>query len=513
MMTVPLIRFNAVSKAFPGVQALDHVSFDVRAGEIHVLMGENGAGKSTLMKILAGAYHPDSGSVEIDGHTIHTFNPSHAAHLGISMIYQELTVLDNLDVGRNIMLGREPVASPLKVMRWGKLYEEAAAILHDLKLDIDPRAPLTSLNIGERQMVEIARAASRAPRIMIMDEPTSSLGKSEEEVLFELIGRLKDRGVGIIYISHRMDEVFRLADRITVLRDGKHITTAPVAAFTRERLIQLMVGRDVQTSFARNSQISRTPIVELRGVSHGRLKDITLALYPGEVLGFAGLVGAGRTEVARTLFGDLRFSSGTISMHGQPLRLNSPEDAIRAGIAYVPDDRKGQGLVLMLPVHTNLMLAAMNKVTRAGVINVRRLLEAVQGWIAKLKIKVASPRQNIETLSGGNQQKVVLAKWLERTPRVLILNEPTRGIDVGAKAEVHQQIRDIAAQGVAVLVISSELPELLAISDRIAVMWNGRMMGEMPISEASEAKIIALAFGTAEQIGYSAGQAGQAGHP
>jgi ABC-type sugar transport system ATPase subunit len=492
-MTTPLVALERISKAFPGVKALDEVSFEVLPGEVHVLMGENGAGKSTLMKILSGAYQPDSGTIYIDGQPTAIADPLHANRLGIAMIYQELTLLDNLDVGRNVMLGQEPTRGAL--VDWRALYAEAAAILHDLGLDIDPRAPLDSLNMGERQMVEIARAARRASRVIVMDEPTSSLTKSEEETLFALIERLKARGLGIIYISHRMDEVFRVADRITVLRDGRHIETRPASAFTRQELIALMVGREIDTDVGRAGGAVGRVVLEARGLKLGRrVRDVSLSLRAGEVVGLAGLVGAGRTETAEMLFGAVRPDAGTILLDGEPVRFKSPADAIRAGIAYVPDDRKGAGLVLMLPVSTNMILAALERIANAGVLSIKAIGETVSAWMQRLNIRAASPKINIELLSGGNQQKVVLAKWLSRQPRILILNEPTRGIDVGAKAEVHALIRETAAQGVAVLMISSELPEILSVSDRIVVMAAGRVTGEMPACEATEERVLALAF-------------------
>ncbi|MDZ4766224.1 MAG: sugar ABC transporter ATP-binding protein [Chloroflexota bacterium] len=496
---VPLVRLDHISKAFPGVRALDDVSFDVLPGEVHVLMGENGAGKSTLMKILSGAYQPDSGAIQIDGYAVRLSDPLDANRRGIVMIYQELTLLDNLDVGRNVMLGQEPGRGG--GVDWRALYADAERILRDLDLTLDVRAPVAELNMAERQMVEIARAARRDPRVIVMDEPTSSLTQSEEETLFALIARLKGRGVGIIYISHRMDEVFRLADRITVLRDGKHVTTLPASELTRAELIALMVGREVESSVPRGVGAIGQIVLAARGLSAGgRVRDVDLDLRAGEIVGLAGLIGAGRTEVAEVLFGARSTDMGELRIDGQPVVFQSPYDAIQRGIAYVPDDRKGQGLVLMQSVQTNVTLAALERFVRTpllmgGVLNGRAIRELVEVWTARLNIRAASPKVNVELLSGGNQQKVVLAKWLSRNPRVLILNEPTRGIDVGAKAEVHALIRDIASQGVAVLMISSELPEVLSVSDRIVVMAAGRITGEMPARGATERAVLALAFG------------------
>ncbi|MEM6527090.1 MAG: sugar ABC transporter ATP-binding protein [Chloroflexota bacterium] len=498
----PLIRIRNISKGFPGVQALDDVSFDVEAGKIHVLMGENGAGKSTLMKILAGAYQPDTGSLEIDGQPAQMSSPIRARELGVGMIYQELTVLDNLDVGRNIMLGQEPVQEPFGRMDWNKLYQQAGDILSSLDLQIDPRAPLPSLSIGEQQMVEIARVTLHDPRIMIMDEPTSSLGKHEEEVLFDLVRRLRDRGVGIIYISHRMEEVFMLADTITVLRDGHHIATQPAADLDRAELVRLMVGRDVDEARQQDTKTDRGDVVlAVENLSDEvQLQNISFMLHRGEILGLAGLVGSGRTRLARHLFGSGEPFTGSVQLDGRSLKLTHPNDAIQSGIAYVPEDRKGLGLVLMMDVGNNLSLASLDKNAVAGVLNRAGMMSMVRSWVDRLSIRIASVKQTVEKLSGGNQQKVVLAKWLTREPRVLILNEPTRGVDVGAKAEVHALIREIAEQGVSVLMISSELPELLAMSDRIMVMHEGRISGELSSTEATEEKVVALAFGEGEPV-------------
>jgi ABC-type sugar transport system ATPase subunit len=485
---------RGISKAFPGVQALDNVSFDVLPGETHVLMGENGAGKSTLMKILSGAYQPDGGSIEVGGRGVRISDPVVGQALGIAMIYQELTVLDNLDVGRNIMLGQEPTR--FGQIDWKQLYTQAAHVLDDLRLKIDPRTPLATLAISERQMVEIARAARRSPQIMVMDEPTSSLTQSEEETLFALIARLKEKGVGIIYISHRMEEVFRLADRITVLRDGKHIDTRPAKDYTRAQLIEQMVGRKVETIGAEAAAQAGQPILEARGLSYGKqARDVSLTLCAGEIVGLAGLVGAGRTQLAEMLFGALQPTAGQIVVNGQPARFRSPADAIAAGIAYVPEDRKGLGLVLAMDVQTNMVLSLLDRMTQSGILKGRSISHAVGEWTKRLNIRAASPKVNIEGLSGGNQQKVVIAKWLARAPRVLILNEPTRGIDVGAKNEVHLLIREIARQGVAVLMISSELPEILAVSHRVVVMAQGEISGELPVHAANEQNVLALAFG------------------
>jgi ABC-type sugar transport system ATPase subunit len=495
-MTTPILRINNISKTFPGVKALDDVSFDVHKGEVHVLMGENGAGKSTLMKILSGAYQPDAGLIELDGQAVSISDPIHSQQLGISMIYQELTVLDNLDVGRNIMLGQEPKAVFGQV-DWKELYQRADKVLEELELPLDARTPLENLNIAERQMVEIARAVQRNPRLVIMDEPTSSLGKHEEEVLFSLIARLKAKGVSIIYISHRMEEVFRLADRITVLRDGKHIATDLAKNFSKDRLIVLMVGRKVEAIERGNTGKGKV-ILEIKNLSKNkRLHDVSFQLHAGEVLGIAGLVGAGQTELAQILFGADKADTGEVWLNGQRLHLRTPQDAISQGIAYVPEDRKGLGLVLMMDVQNNMSLATLKENSSLGVLNFKQLREGAKQWVDKLKVRTSSLKKSVEELSGGNQQKVVLAKWLALGPKVFILNEPTRGVDVGAKTEVHKLIREIASQGVAVLMISSELPEVLSVSDRILVMWQGRITADLEAKTATEQNVLTYAFGEA----------------
>jgi ABC-type sugar transport system ATPase subunit len=495
-MTTPILRIHHISKAFPGVQALADVSFDVQQGEVHVLMGENGAGKSTLMKIFSGAYQPDSGTLELNGQAVTITDPLQSQRLGISMIYQELTVLDNLDVGRNILLGQEPKAV-LGQVDWKTLYERAANVLKELELPLDVRTPLEQLSLAQKQMVEIARVVQRSPRIVIMDEPTSALGKHEEEVLFSLIARLKAKGVSIIYISHRMEEVFRLADRITVLRDGKHIATDVASAFDKHKLIELMVGRNVE-NVARSETKRSKVLLEVKNLSKGkRLYDVSFQLHAGEILGVAGLAGAGQTELAQILFGIDKADSGEVLLEQTPLHLKTPRDAIERGIAYVPEDRKGLGLVLMMDVQNNMSLATLKENSSLGVLNFKGLRENAMQWVKKLEVRTSSLKKSVEELSGGNQQKVVLAKWLALKPKVLILNEPTRGIDVGAKTEVHKLIREIAAQGVAVLMISSELPEVLSVSDRILVMWQGRITGTLEAQSASEQRVLRYAFGEA----------------
>ncbi|MFP4310494.1 MAG: sugar ABC transporter ATP-binding protein [Nitriliruptoraceae bacterium] len=490
----PLLTVSGVSKAFPGVQALDDVDLDLHAGEIHALMGENGAGKSTLMKIIAGVQRPDTGTLHLAGEQLELHRPSDALRHGIVTVFQELTVLDNLDVGRNLLLGNEPTRGSF--IDWSALYREAARSLTDFGVDLDVRTPLEQLTVGLKQLVEIVRAARLEPRVLILDEPTSALGRREEELLFAMVRRLRERGVGIVYISHRMEEVFHLSDRITVLRDGRHIRTDTTRTLDRDELIRSMVGREVVDDRLGGEPDPARPVrLVVRGLARPpRVLDIDLELRAGEVVGMAGLVGSGRTELAETLYGVARPERGSIHLDGRSLELGSPAEALGVGIGYVPEDRKQYGLVLGMTVDENLTLPSLRRFTQLGLLRWSRLRAAAGGWIDQLRIKVSSGRQRALTLSGGNQQKVVIAKVLSREPEVLILDEPTRGIDVGSKRELHELIRRIASSGVAVLMISSELPEILAVSDRIVVLRAGRVAGELPAATATEEAVLSLAF-------------------
>lgn len=491
----PAVELLGISKYFPGVQALQAVSFEVQPGEVHALMGENGAGKSTLMKILAGVYTPDQGSIRVDGQERRFHTPREAQEAGIRMIYQELTTLPNLDVGRNILLGREPRRGFR--LDEGLLYAKAQAILESLHLELPLKTPVEELPLGQQQMVEIARAIAAEPKVLVMDEPTSSLGKHEEEALFELVERLRSRGVAIVYISHRMPEVFRLADRVTVLRDGQYIGTRPISALDEGQLIEMMIGRRLEPR-PREQKTPGAVILRVERLRAGRAREVSFTLRAGEVLGLAGLVGAGRSETARAVVGLDRIESGTLELAGQPVRFRNPEEALRAGVVYVPEDRKGLGLVLMHSIRRNLALPSLLKLSRHGIVLESAVDRLVQTYIDRLRIKAPSAAQLVENLSGGNQQKVVLAKWLALRPRVLILDEPTRGIDVQAKAEVYELVHEVASQGMAVLLISSETSEILRESDRIVVLHQGRVMGELEAYTATERQLVSLAFGQIE---------------
>lgn len=492
--TLPRLSLHGITKRFPGVTALDDVSFDVRAGEVHAFMGENGAGKSTLMKIGAGIHRPDEGYIEVEGRRVALFKPSDATDLGIHTVFQELTVLPNLDVGQNIMIGQEPMRGGVWLDR-GALYSNAQAVLDRLDIKLNARTPISALSAGQRQMVEIARACGETPKILVLDEPTSSLGRQEEELLFDLVDRLRTDGAGIVYITHRISEVFRLADRITVLRDGKHVVTGDANDFTREKLISAMVGRAVDERRS-GLVVSDLPVaLRVDGLSRdAAVRDVSLDLHAGEVLGVAGLMGAGRTELARLMAGVDRPDAGAMTLFGENYSPASVSDAIKTGVAYLPEDRKTQGLVLSLSVADNIALPSLGSLSRSGWLSMTKLKALAQEWSGKLGIRAASPDVAADTLSGGNQQKVAIAKWLAIAPKVILLDEPTRGVDVGAKAEIYALIRDLAAQGTAVMVISSELPEVLQISDRIAVMAQGRIAGVVSATNATEESLLELAF-------------------
>lgn len=478
-----LVRMTAIDKAFPGVQALRQARFDLRSGETHALMGENGAGKSTLMKILAGLYQPDAGTIEVDGRPMTIPSPRAAQDLGISIIHQELSLMNDLTVAQNIFIGREPRRS------FGRLDEAAlnsqtSAIFARMNLNLDPAALAGGLTIAKQQMVEIAKALSfTATRVLIMDEPTAALNDAEIEELFVIIRQLKAEGVGVVYISHKMDEIRRISDRVTVMRDGAFVGTVEAAATPIETIIAMMVGRELTSEALAIPDLSEAPVaLEVRELCRGReIRNVSFEVRKGEILGFAGLMGAGRTEVARAVFGADPVEAGEICVHGRAVRIDSPVDAVRAGIGYLSEDRKRFGLALGLDVRANVTLASLRRFTGlTGALNEGAMERTARGFIERLGIRTPSDRQEVRLLSGGNQQKVVIAKWLLRDCDILIFDEPTRGIDVGAKSEIYSLLNDLARQGRAVIVISSELPEVLRLSHRIAVMCEGRLTGILP---------------------------------
>ncbi len=494
-MGEPLLRAEGISKAFPGVQALDRVTLEVFPGEIHGLVGENGAGKSTLIRILAGAIPRDAGRIFWQGQPVEIADPRHARRLGIAVIHQELSLLPNLTVAQNLLLGREPRT------RWGGLdrramEQQARRILEGLGLDLDPQASTGSLPFAQRQMLEIARALSENARLLIMDEPTSALSDREIHRLFELLRGLKARGVAVLFISHRLEEVFQIADRITILRDGRHIGTFSIAEVTPSAVVRMMVGREMGEMFVKTATPGIEPILEVRGLTReGVFCDVSFEIRRGEIVGLAGLVGAGRTEVARALFGLDPVDHGEIRIGGEAVRIRSPIEAIRLGMAFIPEDRKAQALFLAMALRSNITISALPRIAPLGLLSRRRLDAASLSYIRHLDIRPPRPGVPVRYLSGGNQQKAVIARWLLLEPRILIMDEPTRGIDVGAKAEIHALMDRLAREGKAILMISSELPEILGISDRILVMREGRIVGELKREEATADRVLALAMG------------------
>ena len=489
-----LVRMEAIDKHFPGVHALKSVGFDLRAGEVHALMGENGAGKSTLMKILSGVYHPDGGRILVDGQEVTLPTPRAAQALGLGIIHQELALMRDLTVAQNIFIGREPRLSFGRLDE-AKLNADAAAIFAGMNIAIDPRTVVGGLTIARQQMVEIAKALSYRSRVLIMDEPTAALNDAEIAELFAIIRRLKAEGVGIVYISHKMDEIKRISDRVTVMRDGAYVGTVQAEETPISKIISMMVGRELKDEAVVIPDLSAAETaLEVRGIRRGKeLKDIGFGLKKGEILGFAGLMGAGRTELARAIFGAEPIDAGEILVRGKPVRIASPADAVKAGIGYLSEDRKHFGLALGMDVRANIAMASLPRYADAiGRIDEPALERIAGDYIAKLNIRTPGDGQEVRLLSGGNQQKVVIAKWLLRDCDVLIFDEPTRGIDVGAKAEIYRLLNELAAQGKAIIVISSELPEVLRLSHRIAVMCEGRLTGILP-GGADQEDIMALA--------------------
>ncbi|MFD1935352.1 sugar ABC transporter ATP-binding protein [Nonomuraea mangrovi] len=497
--TEAVLEARGITKRFPGVVALDDVHLALGAGEVHALVGENGAGKSTLIKVLTGVYQPDEGDLTYDGAAVGFDTPLDAQKVGISTIYQEVNLVPMMSVARNLLLGREP-RGRLGVIDTARLYGEARGILREYGIDTDVRRPLRSLGVGAQQMVALARAVSVDAKVVIMDEPTSSLEPREVETLFGVIGRLREAGIAVIYVSHRLDELYRVCDTVTVLRDGRVAHTGPLAGLDRLKLISLMLGRDLAevkssglTRFNRDhDRVGGAPVVEARGLTRRHvLTDVTISVRPGEVVGLGGLLGAGRTETAKAIVGALPLDGGRVLVAGQPLPTGRTVAAIRAGVSMLPEDRKAEGIIPGLSVRDNIALAALPALARAGVVSDARIDRVVEIFMKRLRIKAASPYQAVSELSGGNQQKVLLARWLAVRPKVLLLDEPTRGIDVGAKAEVQALIDELAEEGLGVLLISSDLEELVEGADRILVLREGTVVGELSGDDVTEEKIMA----------------------
>jgi inositol transport system ATP-binding protein len=497
----PLLRMSLIRKRFPGVQALDDAGLEMLPGEIHALLGENGAGKSTLIKILSGAQQPDSGTIEFGGQTVVMVSPHDAQRQGIATIYQEFTLAPNMTIAENVFIGREPGVGFF--VDWRKMASETRAVTKRLGLELQPMAIVRGLSVAEQQMVEIARALSMKSRLIVMDEPTSALSSTEVEKLFRIARELKAHGLSIIFVTHRLEEVMQICDRYTVLRDGRLVGSGAIADITIDGIIRLMVGREVKALFAhREREIAADVVLRVEGLNRQGnaqdqtatvLADVGFEVRRGEILGVAGLVGAGRTEMARAVFGADAFDSGRVIINGREVHIRSPQDAIRNGIGLVPEDRKQQALFLALAVRINLSMASHRQILRWGVfIDETAERAMVEEYRQKLNIRMASPEQLIASLSGGNQQKVTLARWLALRPKVLIVDEPTRGIDIGAKVEVHNLLFEMAETGIAVVAISSELPEVLAISDRIITMREGRVTGEIEREDATEEILMSM---------------------
>lgn len=490
-----LLRMREISKYFPGVKALDKVEFSLFPGEIHALLGENGAGKSTLMKVLSGSYKKDAGEILLGGQPVDIDSPRQAQELGIGIIHQELNLVPELTVMENMFLGREPLNS-VGFIDEALIEEEAAKVLDELGTDIPPSAVISSLSIGEQQMVEIAKALSYRTRILIMDEPTAALTERETERLFSIIRRLAAGGVGIVYISHRMEELFAISDRVTVMRDGTYVGTVKTREATFDQLIKMMVGRDISARFPKEYRARGPEALRVENLSRpGKLEGVSFTVHAGEVVGIAGLMGAGRTELARAIFGADPLAAGDIYVDGQKRVIRNPADAIRAGIGLITEDRKQQGLVLGLSVRENITLASLKRFCKHLFIREADEGKVVDGQIESLRIRTPGAGQMVKNLSGGNQQKVVIAKWLATSPKILIMDEPTRGVDIGAKTEIYQIMNMLTASGVGIVMISSELPEVLGMSDRVLVMHRGRITAELPVGQATQENIMAYAAG------------------
>lgn len=488
---------RGLTKSFGGPPVVKDMEFELLPGEVHAIVGENGAGKSTFLKLLAGVHPPDAGQVAVDGVPVDIGNPTIARSLGISLIFQEPTLFPDLSVAENIFMGNHPVGRPLPFVGWQRMRAQAAELLESIGARVDPSQPVGELSVAEQQLVEIATALSHRARFVLMDEPTASLTPREVERLFAIIRDLTVRGTAVVFVNHRLEEVFAIADRITIMRDGVKVGTWGVRDITRDEVVRRMVGRELGEAPARPIASPGEVALEIEGLtSPGVFRDVSLSVRRGEIVALAGLVGAGRTEVARAVFGIDPFERGTIRLFGRPVRFRSPREALRHGLAYLPEDRQHQGLILPMSVAHNISLTVLDQLSRAGWLHRRRERELAQEQVQRLRVKANSVSQPAQSLSGGNQQKVLVGKFLVTQPKVLILDEPTRGVDVGAKAEIHRLIGELAEQGIAVLMISSDLPEVLALADRVVVMRDGRVAGELSRSEMSEEAIMHLAVGS-----------------
>jgi len=491
----PLLRMEGISKSFPGVQALDNVDFEVYPGEILGFVGENGAGKSTLVKIISGVYSKDRGTMYFKGQPVEIHSPQEAQRIGISTIHQELALVPHLSVSENVFLNREEIkVRTIGMVDFKTMNQKAEETLKSLGVDISGKRLVKELTVAAQQMVEVAKALSMNASLIVMDEPTSSLSSKEVEALFDAMRRLKKRGVSVVFISHRLEEVLRVVDRVIVMRDGHRVGTLPIAEATEEKLIRLMVGREVGLFPKERAEIGQ-PVLEVRGISGDNgVRNVSFAVHKGEILGIAGLMGAGRTEVARLICGADRLTEGTVFIEGRKVKIHTPADAVRHGIGWIPEDRKQHGLVLGMTVRDNITMAILRRISGLlGAVSQRKENDIAKHYVDALSVITPSLTQTVRNLSGGNQQKVVLAKWLSTEPKVLIMDEPTRGIDVGAKAEVHALMSRLAQQGIAIIMISSEMPEIIGMSDRVIVMCQGRVTGEFKRDEFDQEQIMTCA--------------------
>jgi rhamnose transport system ATP-binding protein len=493
----PVLTAKGVYMAFGGVNVLKDIDFEIYPGEVHGLVGENGAGKSTLAKIIAGVHRPKSGTIEIEGKLTEIANPHAATALGIALIHQEPLTFPELDIAENIFIGRQPIAKGLPRVDWGYMYKRSAELVRELGVDLNPHAKVRGLSIADQQMVEMAGALSQDAKILLMDEPTAALTPNEVADLFAVMRQLRDQGVAVVFISHRLEEICEISDRVTVLRDGEKVGECNPKDTPVDEIIRLMVGRPLSALFDKGSdhQIGK-PMLEVSGLSRVmKFDDISLTVHAGEIVGMAGLVGSGRTDVARALFGALEIDKGVVKIEGQEVKISHPRDAMAKGLIYLPEDRQHNALLMPMSVAQNMTLSVLERLSPGGWLRERVQRDVTQQYIDKLNIVLRRMTQAVRELSGGNQQKVVLSKWMLTQPKIMILDEPTRGIDIGAKSEVHRLMGELAAQGMAILMISSELPEILAMSDRIIVMREGRITGELEQKAATGERVMALATG------------------
>ena len=494
MINEPLLEMKGISKRFPGVQALEDVDLTIYPGEVHALLGENGAGKSTLMKILGGAYQADSGEIYLDGKKIIIHRPSDGIKAGLNVVYQELVLAPHLSVAENILLGQYPQRNPLLV-DWKNTHKLARGILRQLGVELDTRRTVRNLSVAQQQIVEIARALQRKSKILVLDEPSAVLGKRDIEILYQIVQRLKEQGIAVIYISHRLEEIFLIADRVTVLKDGKVVGTEPAKELDENALVRMMIGRELTNVYPKRNGDFGKEAIRVEGLTReGRYEEITFSVREGEILGIAGLVGSGRTDIAMTIAGAEKRDRGEIYISGNQVYFRTPSDALKYGIGLLPEDRNLQGLFLKRPLLENVSIASLNQFKRSFVLNLREERNKVKSLVNDIGIRATSINQIVENLSGGNKQKVVLARWLGANSKILIFDEPTRGVDVGAKVEIYRLINQLAVDGAAIIFISSEMPEIIGMSDNILVMWRGKMAGFYSKGEATSEKILQSAL-------------------